>query len=70
MRIIGFNLTKISSEKKGERPKKLDVTQNIDIKDVIIEKISLNDKDSIKIIFNFSINYQGDYAKIDRKSVV
>ena len=38
MRIIGFNLMKISIERKDQIEKQLKISQNIDIKDITKEK--------------------------------
>tara|TARA_Y100000034_G_C6605589_1_gene263582 strand:- start:79 stop:483 length:405 start_codon:yes stop_codon:yes gene_type:complete len=65
MRIIGFNLTKILIEKKEIQIDKLEITQNIDIKDVKREKIQISEKDALKIRFNFSIFYSKDSAKLE-----
>lgn len=65
MRIIGFNLTKILVQKKETTKDKLQVNQNIDIKDVSEEKIPITDDKALKIKFNLIINYSDDYAKLE-----
>lgn len=65
MRIIGFNLTRISIEKKEKQPGKLKITQNIDIKDLIKEKIPISEKESIRIRFKFDVDYSEDFAKLE-----
>jgi len=65
MRIIGFNLLKTSiqrQEKITARPK---ITQNIDIKDIIKEKIPISDQEALKIRFSFTIDYSKDVAKLE-----
>ncbi|MBD3252374.1 hypothetical protein GF386_01435 [Candidatus Pacearchaeota archaeon] len=65
MRIVGFNLSKILVERKehfGTKPK---VNQNIDIKNIIKEKIPISDQDALKINFNLSINYSENFAKLE-----
>ncbi len=65
MRIIGFNLTKISIEKKENVQGKIQVNQNIDITDLTKEKMPISDEEMIKIHFNFTINYSEDFAKLE-----
>lgn len=65
MRIIGFNLLKTSIERKekfNDRPK---ITQNIDIKDIVREKIPISDQEALKIKFTFTIDYSKDIAKLE-----
>jgi hypothetical protein len=64
MRIIGFNLSKIMVEKKVKLPEKLQINQNIDIKEVEKEKIPISNNEVLNIHFNFTINYSGDFAKL------
>lgn len=65
MKIIGFNLSKILIEKKEKMAEKVQVSQNIDIKDVSKDKIPISDNDILKIDFKFTINYSEDFAKIE-----
>ena len=65
MKIIGFNLSKILIEKKEKTVEKVQVSQNIDIKDVAKDKIPISDNDILKIDFKFTINYSEDFAKIE-----
>ena len=65
MRIIGFNLTKILVQKKETTKDKLQVNQNIDIKDISEEKIPITEDKALKIKFNLVINYSDDYAKLE-----
>ena len=65
MRIIGFNLTKILVQKKETLKNKVQVNQNIDIKDVFEEKIPITDNKALKVKFNLIINYSDDYAKLE-----
>jgi hypothetical protein len=65
MRVIGFNLSKILIERKEKSPDNIQVTQNINIKDVIKEKIPISDSEAIKIEFNFIINYTENFAKLE-----
>jgi len=65
MRIIGFNLKKILIERKEKIEGKIEVNQNIDIKDVIKEAIPISEKEALRILFNFTINYSNNSAKLE-----
>jgi len=64
MKIIGFNILKISTEKKENFQEKLQVNQNIDITDLTKEKSVISDNELIKIYFKFLIEYSNDFAKL------
>jgi hypothetical protein len=70
MRIIGFNLSKISAERIDEIVGNLEVTQNIDIQDIKEEEIPFSKEKALKIFFNFKINYSSDFAKIDFTGII
>lgn len=65
MRIIGFNLSKIQIEKKEMFQGKIQVNQNIDITDLVKEKVPISDEEMIKIYFSFTIKYSEDFAKLE-----
>jgi hypothetical protein len=65
MKIIGFNLSKILCEKKDKGPEKLQINQNIDIKEVIKDKIPISQGEILIVKFNFTINYSEDFAKVE-----
>src|SRR3989344_5943337 len=65
MQIIGFNFTKIIIEKEDKPHGKLSVNQNINIKDVKKEKVTISVIDALKIKFNLTIDYSDNYAKIE-----
>ena len=67
MQIIGFNLTKISAERKEKQEGKLEVKQNIDIESITKDKISISDSDILKLDFSYNINYNPDFAKVELK---
>jgi hypothetical protein len=67
MRIIGFNLMKISIERKEQIEKELKISQNIDIKEIIKEKVPVSNDEALKVTFDFTIDYSGDSAKIEFK---
>ena len=65
MRIIGFNLTKISVKREEQQKDQLKINQNIDIKEVKEEDIPITQDKSLKVFFNLAINYSEDYAKLE-----
>ena len=65
MQLIGFNLGKILVERKEQTQGKLEISQNIDIKDISKEKISISKDDALKVQFSFTINYSNDFAKLE-----
>jgi len=67
MQIIGFNLSKISIEKKEKQQGKLEIKQNINIDNISEDKINISDKEIIKINFTFSVDYSPDFAKVELK---
>ena len=65
MQIIGFNLTKISIEKKEKIQEKLEIKQNINIDDVSKDKINISKEEILKITFTFNVDYSPDFAKLE-----
>ncbi len=65
MRIIGFNLTKILAEKQEKAKEKVQIDQNINIRDISEEKIPISDEKALKISFSLTIVYSDNYAKIE-----
>lgn len=68
MKIIGFNLSKILIEKKETYEGKVEVNQNIDIKEiskVSKDTIQITEEEVLKIDFAFMINYSKDSAKVE-----
>ena len=65
MKIVGFSLSKILAQRKEKIEGKLQINQNIDIKDVKPEKIPFSKDEALKLDFNFSITYSGDSAKVE-----
>jgi len=70
MRIIGFNLTKISVKKKEKIIGQLTVNQNIDIIDIKPEKIEISENEALKVYFKFIIDYSDDSAKLEFEGIV
>ena len=70
MQIIGFNLNKISIERKEKQQGKLEIKQNINIDDISEDKINISDKEIVKVSFTFSVNYSPDFAKVELKGQI
>lgn len=70
MRIIGFNLTKILVEKQEKFGEKLQVNQNINIKNIFEEKIPITENKALKIAFNLSITYSENFAKMEFEGTI
>ncbi len=65
MQIIGFNFTKISSERKKAPEGKIEIKSNINIKNIEQEKLELlKDKDVLKFSFEFSVDYTPGIANL------
>jgi len=67
MKIVGFNFSKISAEKLSDKPEKLEIKTNIDIKEIapIKSNIFKSKEELLGIKFAYTILYEKDYAKID-----
>ena len=65
MQIIGFNFTKIMVQREDAPHGKLSVNQNINIKEVKKEKVTISEFEALKIKFNLTIDYSDNYAKIE-----
>jgi len=65
MKIIGFNLTKILTEKKENHNGKIQISQNIDIKDLIKDKIPISNEEILNLKFNFTIDYSDNVGKLE-----
>ena len=59
MRIIGFNLTKVSVERQEKLDGKLEIKQNINVDNIETQKIEISKDEALKIEFTFSI--AGDF---------
>ena len=65
MQVIGFNLTKILSERKKAPEGKIEVKSNINITSIAEEKLDLlKDKEVLKFSFEFSVDYSPNIAVI------
>jgi hypothetical protein len=66
MTIVGFNFTKISIERKGEPKGRVDINNNISIKDVVAANFGLGKtkEKGVRISYEFTSNYNPDIAEI------
>jgi len=67
MKIIGFNLTKISIERKEKIEGKIEIKQNINIDEITKDKINITSDEVLKINFTFNVDYNPDHAKLEFK---
>ena len=58
IKLLNFNLTKINVEKNPDYKGQLSIKSNMKILSIEKYKIDLIKKESVKINFNFSINYE------------
>ncbi len=70
MQIIGFNLIKISVERKEKPEQKLEIKQNINIDSISKDKINISKDEVLKIEFTFNVDYNPDFAKLELKGYV
>jgi hypothetical protein len=65
MKIIGFNLSKVLIQKKEKFQGRIEINQNIDIKNISKDNIPITDEEVLNIEFAFQINYSNDMAKLE-----
>lgn len=65
MKIISFNLSKILIEKKQNFQGKIEIAQDVNIKEISQDNIPLTKEDVLKIDFTFLINYSNNIAKLE-----
>lgn len=70
MQIIGFNLTKISVQRKEKLEGKLEIKQNINIDDITKDKINISDNEVLKMSFTFKVDYSPEFADVELKGNV
>ena len=72
MSIVGFNFTKITAEKKEGAKGKINIKNNIIIKDVAEQSMSLGNKDNkaLKVDFQFISDYLPDLGQISIESSI
>lgn len=64
MAVVGFNFNKILVEKKALKEGKVDINNNVSIKEVEVADLSLGKakQDGVKFVFEFTSKYEPDYA--------
>ena len=70
MRIIGFNLSKVSIERQEKLEGKLEIKQNINVDNIDKQKIDISKDEALKIEFTFSVDYDPKFAKVEFKGHV
>lgn len=65
MKVVGFNLTKISIERKEINMSADKVDQKINITDVSKQKVDFSSEELLKISFELSLTYPNDLAKLE-----
>ena len=63
MALIGFRFDKFSAEKKENRAEKLQIKNNISIKEIRELKLKLENKEQFS--FHFGLKYEEDIASVD-----
>jgi len=70
MKIIGFNLNKVSIEKTSIAKGKLEIKSGLDIQDITKEEINISNTNTIKFDFKYTVDYNPNIAKIDLRGFV
>jgi hypothetical protein len=70
MRIIGFNIKKLSAERKNPVKGNLEIKSGLNIDDIQKEEVNISDKNSLRFDFTFTIDYTPDIGKIEIKGSV
>jgi hypothetical protein len=66
MAVVGFNFNKIMVEKKVLKDGKVDINNNVQIKEVETADLSLGKakQDGVRFVFEFTSKYEPDYASM------
>jgi len=67
MRVVGFNFGKINIEKLSGKAENLEIKTNLDVSEIseVKSEASLMKENLIGAQFNFKVDYNPDFAKID-----
>lgn len=57
MPIVGFSFSKISAEKFQQAKEKIKINVRVDVKDITKEELKIGEKETVKISFVFSVDY-------------
>jgi len=66
MSVVGFNFTRITAEKKGKPKGKINIRNNLSIKDVKAEEVAVtaDDREGVRVSFEFNSSYDPDIGSI------
>lgn len=65
MQILGFNFEKIRAERKSSTGGKIEISSNIDVKEITQEKLDIvKDQAALRFAFDFSIKYKPEVAEV------
>jgi hypothetical protein len=64
MNIVGFNFTKISAERKRTAVGRININNNVTLKEISEAKIGTGVKGAVRVSFSFSSDYVPDFAKL------
>ena len=64
MAIVGFNFTKINAERTAIAQGKLNVSNNVALKDVEESKMPFGKAKALKLTFSFNVNYEPKIGQI------
>jgi hypothetical protein len=64
MKIIGFSINKIASERKNQIKGKLEIKNNFSIENISKTEVNLLKEDALKIDFAYTLNYEPNFAEI------
>lgn len=70
MKIIGFAFKKISAEKSESVPKDIKINHNIELKDIVKDKIENLNQEVLRIEFNFVVKYDPKFGEISIQGYV
>jgi len=70
MRIIGLTLSKISVEQKEPIKDKLEIKAGLNISDIKKETLGLSDKNSLRIEFVYTVDYNPGVAYVEIKGAI
>jgi len=70
MKIIGFNISKISIERKNPIKGKLELKSGLDIENIEKDEVPISPNPALKFDFAFKIDYNPNIAKIEIKGSV
>jgi len=63
--IVGFGFTKLSAEKKEAAKGKIDINNNVTVKDVLEDSLALKDKQSVlRFVFEFTSKYEPNIGNV------